>query len=674
MLKTRHYSFVVMLLFLVACGRIVPTETAEPTPTLTALAPNSYYLSDLRWDFAKNTYGPFEKDASNATKVGGDGRTLTINGKTYAKGLGMTSPSEIVFYLGGKCSSFSAEVGVDDLWNTTRGSVVFQVFADNIKIWDSGLMTTVDPFKATGVLDVTGKQRLRLVTTDGGNGGQDDFADWAEPIVSCDPAPLALANIKAYLRGAFGRVEAWPTVATHATLLPDSTLISWYSRDAIGMNRDSDYDDQNKHNFTLVDSWNTFSNTHSSQNNTSTDLFCSGHTLGADGKLYVAGGHLGAANSFSPGSVHTNIFDASTRLWTRGPDMTEGRWYPTNILLPNKELLLLEGLSNTTTRNNYIPDVWDPATNTLRRLTSASTEQRSVAHLYPWLHVAPDGRVFYSGSTVSMAYLDTTGTGNWSTTTYARDNLGRGAGSSVMYEPGKILVLGGGKPSTNTAVTIDLTNGVQVTASSPMSAARTNPNATLLADGSVFVNGGNTSGTNFDDATSVYTTELWNPAIGTWQLGARAQKPRNYHSVALLLPDGRVWTAGGGGCGTCTVNQQTAEMYYPPYLFRKDGSGLLADRPRVFAAPSVMSYNQSYQIFSPTASTIQKAALVALGSVTHAFNMNQRYVPLTVSNQTTSVLSVTSPANANLAPPGYYMLFIIDSSGVPSVARIIQVQ
>jgi NPCBM/NEW2 domain/Domain of unknown function (DUF1929)/Glyoxal oxidase N-terminus len=675
-----------LFFLLVSCGRL-PQSTSDYTgpgsevteedwasaPAFQPLALNTYSLSDLRYESVKNTYGPFEKDSSNGTKTGGDGRVLTINGKTYAKGLGMTAPAEIIYSLAGACSSFSAEVGIDDLWNTTRGQVVFQVFADNLKIWDSGIMLPTDPFKATGSLTIAGKQQLKLVVTDGGNGGQDDYADWANPIVTCNPAPPSLFPTNASTRGVFGPLEAWPLVATHAALLPDSTILSWYSRDATGLTRDLDYNDQSKHNFTLVDSWNTFNNTHLSPNNTTTDLFCAGHTVAADGKLYVAGGHLGYNGSFYPGSKHTNIFNPSTRLWTRGPDMTDGRWYPTVINLPNKEILIMEGYSSSeTTRVNYIPDVWNPSTNTLRRLTTASTAQRSVTHLYPWLHVAPNGKVFYSGATVSMAYLDTTGTGSWSSTTQ-RDTVGRSAGSSVMYDIGKILVLGGGG-NTPSATRIDLNNSVQANPASPMTYGRTNPNATLLADGSIFVNGGNTSGINFDDTTSVYVSELWNPATNTWLLGAAAQKPRNYHAVSLLLPDGRVWTAGSGGCGTCSVNQQSAEVYYPPYLFKKDGSGLLADRPRITVSPSSMTYNQNYTLTIPNATTIQKVALVGIGSVTHAFNMNQRYVPLTIASRTSTSVTVTSPANANLAPPSHYLLFVINSDGVPSVAPIIQVQ
>jgi hypothetical protein len=684
--KARFYS-VLALLFLVACGYVTEPATSYgpppineeifvPAPPLEPLSGFRYYLSDLRPDSVSNTFGPAEKDSSNGTSAGGDGRTLSINGRTYAKGLGVTSPSELVYNLGGVCNTFSAHVGVDDLWNATRGSVSFEVYADNLKIWDSGLMTPADPYKTTRVLNVTGKQFLKLVTTVGGDTGQDDYADWAIPVLSCNAAPPALFPADAGSKGFFGPVEPWPTIPTHAALLPDSTILFWYSRDIDGTTRSGDYNDQEKHDTTIVDSWSISSNRHTRRDNSTTDIFCAGYTLTADGNLFVAGGNLGSLDgNHYPGSKHTNLFTPSTNTWSKTVDMNEGRWYPTVTALPNKELLITAGWSDPTTTNNYIPEVWNPGTNTLRALSTASTQGRSFQHLYPWLHVAPNGQVFYSGSTSVMAYLDTAGTGSWGTTVYNRDGILRSNGTSVMYEPGKLLVVGGGG-NTHSAVTINLNNAVQTTTTGAMNFGRTHLNATLLADGSVFVNGGNTSGANFDDSTSVYSSEIWNPATGVWQLGASAQKPRNYHAISLLLPDGRVLTGGGGGCGSCGVNHQNIEMYYPPYLFKKDGSGLLADRPRVTFAPSTMSYASSYTLYTPLPPRIRKVALVALGSVTHAFNMNQRYVPLRISSRDSTALTLTvaGPTNANLAPPGYYMLFVINTSGVPSVARIVQVQ
>jgi Domain of unknown function (DUF1929)/NPCBM/NEW2 domain/Glyoxal oxidase N-terminus len=648
-----------------------PPVAPEPPPEISPAAPTRYYLSDLRWESAKNGYGPF---------------ALTLTGKTYAKGLGVTAPSELIYSLGGRCSSFSAEVGIDDLSITTGSTVtdkiIFQVYADNVNVWDSGSLTASDAPKATGQLDLTGRLELKLVVVAESEPSSPSHqpspdkhhsADWADALMTCDPAPPALATGDASLKGSFGAPQSWPTIPTHASLLPDSTILSWYSRDTDGATRGLDYNDQTKHNHTIVDSWDTNTGQHTRLDNLTTDLFCAGFTTSADGRLLVAGGNLGSRDgNFYPGSRHINIFDPLAKTWSRGPDMTEGRWYPSVLSLPNKEVLIAGGNSNTTTHFNYLADVWNPTTTTLRRLTNASTQRRDFQHTYPWLHVAPNGQVFYTGSTTQMAYLDTSGKGSWSST-YTRDTKERFYGSSVMYEPGKVLVMGGGG-NTTTAVTIDLTNGVQAAPTDSMTYGRTNLNATLLADGQVFVNGGNTSGLNFDDSTSVYSSEIWNPATGTWQLAATAQKPRNYHAVSLLLPDGRVWTAGGGGCGGCAVNQQSTEIFYPPYLFKKDGSGLLADRPRVTSASSTMTYKQTYTLYSPTPATIQKAALAALGSVTHAFNMNQHYVPLTITSENSTSLTVTAPSNANLAPPGYYMLFVIDNNGVPSVGRIVHVQ
>jgi hypothetical protein len=682
-----------LLVLLIACGEpptpapatppqpITPQPiTPQPEPSLPIPEPEppelvlpTYALSELMWTSASNALGPFEKDAANGTAHGGDGSPLTINGKIYPKGLGTAAPSEIVFNLGGACSSFSAEVGVDDSADATGATVTFEIYVDTLKLWDSGFMTVGDDFKLTGQLDVTDKQTLKLVITGAPGGSQHNLADWAAPTLACASAPTALAPSDASGKGVFGLATDWPTIPTHAALLPNSTLLSWYSRDTDGNTRLRDYNDQDLHSFTLVDLWDINTNSHTRTDNTKTDLFCSGFTLTSEGSLYVAGGNLGSNEAgFYPGSRHTNIFDFTARGWSQGPDMTEGRWYPSVVSLPNKELLIMGGDSNEDSIHNFIPDVWDPATNTLRRLTNASSEDRDLHPFYPWLHVAPNGQVFNSGSSPQMAYLSTSGNGRWSRS-YTRDALYRGYGSSVMYEPGKILVMGGGG-NTRSTVTIDLTDGVQVEATGSMRRGRTNLNATLLPDGTVFVNGGNTSGINFDDDTSVYSSEIWDPATGEWQLTAPAQKPRNYHAVSLLLPDGRVLTGGGGGCGSCGVNHQNVEIYFPPYLFKDDDSGLLAERPTITEAPENISYDESVTLTTPSASTITKVALIAFGSVTHAFNTNQRYVPLEMSDKTNTTLTLTSPENANLAPPGYYMLFIIDENGVPSVARTLQLE
>lgn len=148
---------------------------------------------------------------------------------------------------------------------------------------------------------------------------------------------------------------------------------------------------------------------------------------------------------------------------------------------------------------------------------------------------------------------------------------------------------------------------------------------------------------------------------------------RQYHSTALLLPDGRVLSAGGGLCGTCDAVgylNKNAEIFSPPYLFAQDGS--LAPRPTITTVPQNITEGGQFTVSTPDAASITKVALVRLGAVTHSNNMDQRYVPVSLTAGS-GALTATVPASINIVPPGYYMLFIINSAGVPSVAPILRV-
>jgi hypothetical protein len=145
---------------------------------------------------------------------------------------------------------------------------------------------------------------------------------------------------------------------------------------------------------------------------------------------------------------------------------------------------------------------------------------------------------------------------------------------------------------------------------------------------------------------------------------------RTYHASALLLPDARVLVNGSGDASGAT-DAYSAEIFSPPYLF--DGSGNAATRPAISSAPATAGYGQTIFVGSANAASISKVTLIRIGSVTHAFNMGQRINRLAFA-QATGGLNVTMPANAIQAQPGYYMLFILNGSGVPSVARIIHLQ
>jgi hypothetical protein len=383
-------------------------------------------------------------------------------------------------------------------------------------------------------------------------------------------------------------------------------------------------------------------------------MFCSGHTFLPDGRLLVSGG--GTGNGL--GHPNSDIFDPATAAWIAGPNMAYARWYPTNTTLPNGEVLTMAGADENGTPVP-IPEVGDGTS--WRSLTGSSLTLPN----YPRAFVAPDGRVFVAGPSAGSRWLDVSGTGSW--TSGPSMNFGsRSYGSAVMYEAGKIMFVGGNSSPTNTAEIIDLNqSSPQWTYTGSLSYARWNLNATALPDGQVLVTGG-VNGSRSDPSLAVNATELWNPATGTWTLMASsAPLLRGYHSTALLLPDGRVIHSGGGDGGG-TIDNNNFEIYSPPYLFK-------GARPSVTGVTGTAGYGQTLTVQTPDGASITKVTLIHNGSVTHAFDQAQRLVSLNFS-RVSGGLSVTLPASGNIAPPGPYMLFLVNSNGVPSVARIVLLQ
>ena len=246
-----------------------------------------------------------------------------------------------------------------------------------------------------------------------------------------------------------------------------------------------------------------------------------------------------------------------------------------------------------------------------------------------------------------------------------------------MYLPDKIMKSGMGTsasldtsstPSAPTTYVLDMTQPTPAwrqTAS--MAFSRDFHTLTILPDGKVLVTGGGRTIGATDVANAILPAEMWDPSTEKWTTIASMHSPRLYHSTAVLLPDGRVLITGGGrnaGGAQPATDQLSAEMYYPPYLFK-------GPRPTIASAPSTLQYGQAFAVQTPDASRIAKVTLLRLSAVTHALNWNQRYLPLAFTTGNGS-LSVTAPANANLAPPGYYMLFIVDTNGIPSVAAMLK--
>lgn len=425
------------------------------------------------------------------------------------------------------------------------------------------------------------------------------------------------------------------------------------------------------------------------------NLFCSGHAFLPDGRLLVAGGHDGADGS---GLNQACIYDYRSNTWEHLPPMNNGRWYPAATTLADGTVLVSSGSyakppPNGPASINVVPQIWDD-----KEKAWKTVDVTDVFPLFPTMHVAPDGRVFMSGSRKETFLLDTGKTGEdaWEECGPRESGL-RDYAPAVMYEPGKVIYIGGGldpdngKP-TNITEIIDLNQGTpKWKLAGRMNYHRRQHNATILADGTVLVTGGTQGGgkgwqEGFNDirpGAPVHTAELWDPHTGTWTELAAETVDRCYHSTAVLLPDATVLSAGGGEYKDENnhkprdqFNYPSGQIFYPPYLFR-------GPRPEIKKAPSQAAYNTTFRLEVSAEPKIGKVTLIRLSSVTHTNNQNQRINDLKFKYDHEDLV-VTAPEGPKVCPPGHYMLFAVSetttdhaaatpSGGVPSVAKIIQV-
>jgi hypothetical protein len=438
----------------------------------------------------------------------------------------------------------------------------------------------------------------------------------------------------------------WPMVAVHMNLLPNGRLLL-FDGQSLG---------------SLAQVWNPVNNTFTPV--TAPDnVFCSGHTSLADGRVFVVGGHI----SGHVGLSDSNIFDFQSQNWSQGPVMSNGRWYPTATTLPDGRVIALSGESTCDGCFVTQPEIYNPVTNSW----SSQNNSKLSFPYYPHAFVLPDGRVLVSSTTeapIISRVLDLN-TQKWT----AVGSSALDGGTAAMYRPGKILKAGTSvDPDTAVRKSFANTYVLDMTLSSPawrqvasMAFPRTFATMVLLPDGNVFVEGGGMTTAATDLSGAVLQAEIWSPAAETWTTVASMATPRLYHSTALLMPDGRVLVAGGGRFNSASepTDQPSAEYYLPPYLFR-------GARPTITAAPSTVQINQTFFVQTPDATRIGSVVFMRIGSVTHNFNMSQNYVSLTFQ-VVTGGINVQAPTNFNLAPPGYYMLFIVTIDGVPSVAPIV---
>ncbi|MGH9928393.1 MAG: galactose oxidase-like domain-containing protein [Pyrinomonadaceae bacterium] len=442
-----------------------------------------------------------------------------------------------------------------------------------------------------------------------------------------------------------------------------------------------------------------------------TDVFCSGHAFLADGRLVVGGGtarygaeghaHGGGVSPFS-GERSTWLYEPRANHWDRVGDMNfppgrsggGGRWYPTLVALGNGEVMAFSGhphepFADDPRHNNDLPERFSGSTRGwFIESTVVLTGDASGNGYYPRVHVLRDGRVFIAmhiaGSTKRIydPYTDElvgpdiadTGVGRY-------DNFWDGP--SVLlpllpaddyrprvlmaaYQP-KIIDLGATAPAWQN--TVARVGGIP---------DRQYANGVMLPTGQVLICGG-VSNSGAD--TGVLQGEIYEPGIdwpnriyspsgGPGPQPAWSATPdsaavvRNYHSVAILLPDGRVWTAGSskradsGNPDDANIAEKRIEIYSPSYVGQP--------RPTISASPDYISYGAPFELETPNAGAIERVALIRCGSTTHAFDSDQRYVALNFERVgMTNRLRATAPPHGNVAPPGQYMLWIVDNLGRP---------
>lgn len=404
------------------------------------------------------------------------------------------------------------------------------------------------------------------------------------------------------------------------------------------------------------------------------DLFCAGHSFRADGLLMVAGGTL----RYDPyqGLSTALMFDTSAQKWVTKPAMHNGRWYPTLLTLGSGCFFAVSGLG-TNGQLNIQPEIYADTFATGWNAFPPTSRLPMYAHLF----LLQDGRIFYSGGNMagnnevgpriltlpdsfSQAITETPVPG------LASADAGDQA-ASVLLPPAQtqqVMIVGGGG-SSGTAVNrvgvVDLTVAAPTYRAAPaLNFARMHLSAVLLPDRTVLVCNGSQMSEN--TSTSMLPAEIYNPATNTWTVVEKQSVPRVYHSVALLLPDGSVATAGGNP--QRTVNELRLEIYSPSYMAQP--------RPVIGSLPASVTYGQSITIQTSQAPHIRWVSLIRPSANTHSCDTEQRLIDLPITARTSTALTVTVTGNRNLAPPGYYMVFISDNNvqpgvpnGVPSQAR-----
>ncbi|OCL01465.1 carbohydrate-binding module family 32 [Glonium stellatum] len=483
---------------------------------------------------------------------------------------------------------------------------------------------------------------------------------------SYSPPPTSL--------GQWGETIDFPIVPVAAVVLNTGKVLTWSSFEANsfsgggGLTQTATYDPS-----TGIVSQRTVTNT-------GHDMFCPGLSIDASGRTVVTGGN---------NDLKTSIYNPASDAWVSAANMNITRGYQAQVTLFDGRIFVIGGSwsDGTASKGGKNGEIYNSTTNTWTELPGCpvapmlTQDAQGVyrADNHGWLFGWKNGFVFQAGPSKAMNWYGMAGSGTQEAAGNRGDDADAMNGNAVMYDAvnGKILAIGGATSYQDTTATSNahiITIGAPnttatVTTIGSMVYARGFANSIVLPDGKVFIVGGQKYVEPFSDDTAVYYPEMWDPTTQKFTTLNPMYTPRTYHSVALLLPDGTVFSGGGGLCGTCTTNHFDAQIYSPPYLFNTDGSR--ATRPKITSA-SPTSIKVGGSIVVATDSAVTSFSLIRQGSATHSVDTDQRRIALTPTGSGTSY-TVAVPSDPGIAIPGYWMLFALTSAGVPSLAQTILV-
>ena len=450
--------------------------------------------------------------------------------------------------------------------------------------------------------------------------------------------------------GRWGDLIDWPHIAAGAASLPSGNIASWASSDINDFRVNASY----THGSIYIPATGSFLDSPNTQHN----LYGSSVAMAGDGSFLAVG----------DGRSVTSTSKLTDEGWSASDPTLHQRSFAQTTGLAGGQIITFYGADPDSPTEIWTTDAgWSP-------LTQPDSQSIPANGSTP-LVVAPDGRLFSAGLDTELFSIDLENQPDYqSHGTHDANDVKRLYGTSVLFDEGKLLVAGGGRPSLDSALTIDINGATPVIeTTSPMHNPRSMHNTVLLPDGQVMVVGGTRSGIPFSDDGSILEPELWDSTTGQWQKLAAHSQPRNYQSTALLLKDARVITMGGGLCGECTGNNLNAEIFEPPYLFASNGE-LAAIRPEINNAPDTSAAGEKLIIeASGTNTPITRFNLLRLNAVTRHHSTDQRIISLGFSETANGQYELQLPDNRNILLAGYYWLFALDEQGTPSVGHTLQV-